>query len=129
MGIQAQFLMMMGMLICLTSFVFADSGTATFYDPPYTPSKCYGKQNNGNMVAGASDRLWKNGAACGKKYSVKCTGPANKAPHACRGAKTIVVKIVDYCARCNGTINLSRDAFSQIADPDAGIVKIEYNQA
>ncbi|KAA8535461.1 hypothetical protein F0562_030464 [Nyssa sinensis] len=43
--------------------------------------------------------------------------------------KPLLLKSLTYCGRCNGTINLSRDAFSQIADPNAGIVKIKYNQA
>jgi expansin (peptidoglycan-binding protein) len=41
----------------------------------------------------------------------------------------VVVKIVDYCPPgCQGTIDLSKEAFSMIANPDAGKIKIEYNQ-
>ncbi|XP_041021940.1 EG45-like domain containing protein [Juglans microcarpa x Juglans regia] len=114
--------------ICLMSEeANAAQGTAIFYDPPYIPSACYGRQNLGVMVAGASDAIWRNRAACGKNYRVRCIGGANLAPHPCKSGN-VVVKIVDYCSSpgCNGTINLSRDAFSKIADLNAGKVKIEY---
>ncbi|KAF5461805.1 hypothetical protein F2P56_017873 [Juglans regia] len=116
--------------ICLMSEAAnAEQGTAIFYDPPYIPSACYGRQNHGVLVAGASDAIWRNRAACGKKYRVTCTGGANLAPHPCKPGN-VVVEIVDYCSSpCNGTINLSRDAFSKIADPVAGKVKIEYSPA
>uniref|UniRef100_A0A5B7BHB1 Expansin-like EG45 domain-containing protein n=1 Tax=Davidia involucrata TaxID=16924 RepID=A0A5B7BHB1_DAVIN len=128
MGIQAQFLMMVGMVICLTSAAYADQGTATYYAPPYVSSACYGNQDNGNMVAGASDAIWNNGAACGTNYKVKCIGPANTAPHPCKNGESIVVKIVDYCAKCNGTINLSQDAFSKISNLEIGKIMVEYDR-
>ncbi|KAG2692187.1 hypothetical protein I3843_08G040200 [Carya illinoinensis] len=117
--------------ICLMSeAAHAAQGTAIYYDPPYIPSACYGRQNLGVMVAGASDQIWGNRAACGKNYKVRCIGGANLAPHPCKSGN-VVVKIVDHCPSpgCNGTINLSRDAFSKIADLKAGKVKIEYSPA
>ncbi|KAK1275767.1 EG45-like domain containing protein [Acorus gramineus] len=114
-------------LLGLASLAAADTGTATFYTPPYVPSSCYGYQDNGVMIAAASDVIWDNRAACGRRYSVTCTGATNQVPQPCRGS--VVVKIVDYCpAGCAGTIDLSQEAFAIIADPNAGKVQIEYHQ-
>ncbi|OMO89300.1 Barwin-related endoglucanase [Corchorus olitorius] len=87
----------------------AQDGTATFYTPPYTPSACYGYEDEGTMIAAASDEIWNNGAACGKMYQVK---------------------IVDYCpsAGCRSTIDLSQEVFASIADPDSGVINISYQQ-
>ncbi|KAA8522798.1 hypothetical protein F0562_009221 [Nyssa sinensis] len=129
MGIQAQFLIIVvGIVICLTSVAFADQGTATYYAPPYIPSACYSRQDNGIMVAGASDGIWNNRAACGTNYRVKCIGAANTAPHPCKDGESVVVKIVDYCDRCNGTINLSQDAFAKISNPDIGKIRVQYDR-
>ncbi|PPD78684.1 hypothetical protein GOBAR_DD24388 [Gossypium barbadense] len=109
--------------------VVAHTGTATFYTPPYVPSACNGYQKDGVMIAAASDAIWDDGAACGRKYKVKCTGATNQSPHPCRGKKYVVVKVVDYCpSGCEGTIDLSQEAFASIADPDAGEIKISFHQ-
>ncbi|OMO51028.1 hypothetical protein CCACVL1_30057 [Corchorus capsularis] len=77
-----------------------------------------------NMVAalGGDDALWGNGAICGKYFTVKCTGP-----HPCTG-KSVTVKIMDRCPGCPSTFDLSKEAFSQIADPVAGIINIDFKQ-
>lgn len=81
------------------------------------------------MIAGVSDALWNGGAACGTKYRVSCVRGANQAPRPCREG-SVVVTVVDFCSKvCNGVINLSLDAFSQIADPNAGKVVVRYDQA
>ncbi|CAI9098654.1 OLC1v1035341C1 [Oldenlandia corymbosa var. corymbosa] len=100
-------------------FLFCNSVTA---------SSCYGYQDNGVMIAAASDVIWNNRAACGRNYRVTCTGPTNQGvPQPCRGS--VVVKIVDYCPPgCAGTIDLSQEAFARIADPNAGKVRIDYQQ-
>nr|XP_027065992.1 EG45-like domain containing protein [Coffea arabica] len=127
MGATMRVVMMIGMVASLVSIAHAATGTATFYTPPYVPSSCYGYQDNGVMIAAASDAIWNNRKACGKTCTVRCTGPTNQGiPQPCRGS--VVVKIVDYCPPgCRGTIDLSKEAFSKIANPDAGKVKIEYN--
>ncbi|KAJ8480196.1 hypothetical protein OPV22_023923 [Ensete ventricosum] len=56
--------------------VSADVGTATSYDPPYLPTKCPGYTEdqlpeNGLFVAAGSG-MWDNGAACGRKYQLRC---------------------------------------------------------
>jgi hypothetical protein len=88
-------------------------------------SACYGNQNNGVMIAAAGDAIWKGGAACGKFYTVRCTGARNAVPHPCKDG-SVTVKIVDHCPGCPSTIDLSREAFSKIADPVAGIINIDY---
>ncbi|WCJ30196.1 plant natriuretic peptide A [Euphorbia peplus] len=136
MGTQMKILMVVWMILCLTTISHAAQGIAVWYPnnaspgkPIYTPSKCYGNANNGVLVAGVSDALWNNGAACGRRYRVSCIKGANEAPHPCKPGTSVVVKIVDYCSRgCQGVINLSRDAFARIADPDAGLVVARYDQ-
>ncbi|KAK8495950.1 hypothetical protein V6N12_041584 [Hibiscus sabdariffa] len=109
--------------------VVAHSGTATFYTAPYVPSACYGYEDDGVMIAAASDAIWDGGAVCGRQYKVKCKGATNESPHPCRGQDYVVVKIVDYCpSGCQGTIDLSQEAFAAIADPDAGKIKIYFHQ-
>ncbi|GLJ31095.1 hypothetical protein SUGI_0622430 [Cryptomeria japonica] len=116
---------------------FADVGTATSYSPPYVPSKCYGDNQKqfpaGNLFAGASDAIWDNGAACGRQYSVRCLSGTNQtSQNPClnnTNTDSIVVKIVDYCSsECKGTLQLSADAFQDIANSTAGIINIEYDQ-
>ncbi|XP_027176407.1 EG45-like domain containing protein isoform X2 [Coffea eugenioides] len=128
MGATMRVLMMIAMAASLVSVSYAATGTATFYPPPYVPSSCYGFQNNGVMIAAASDAIWGNRAACGRNYRVTCTGRTNLGVlQPCRGS--VVVKIVDYCPPgCRGTIDLSQEAFAIIADPNAGKVNIEYHQ-
>ncbi|KAK1551027.1 hypothetical protein Q3G72_028813 [Acer saccharum] len=106
-------LMLVALAMCLDSVAYASEGTATFYTPPYVP---------------ASYAIWNNGAVCNKSYRIKCTGATNQGiPQPCKGG-TVVVKIVDLCpSGCQGTIDLSKEAFSMIANPDAGKIKIEYN--
>ncbi|XP_062163162.1 EG45-like domain containing protein [Alnus glutinosa] len=126
MGINAQVLITFGTIICFASTSYTYQGTASFYKPPYFPSACNGYRDDGIFIAGASDALWKNGAACGKDYLVYCTGATNQAPQPCT-SNDVVVRIVDYCPKgCRGTINLSEDAFSMIANLSAGVIKVDY---
>ncbi|KAH6818560.1 Barwin-related endoglucanase [Perilla frutescens var. frutescens] len=115
-----------GIIACLLSMALATPGTATFYTS-YIPSACYGSTNEGVMIAAASDPLWQNGGICGKVFNVTCTGATNPVPHPCTG-KSVVVKIVDHCPGCGGTLDLSKEAFATIANPVAGIIKIDYSQ-
>lgn len=79
------------------------------------------------MIAAASDAIWSYGEACGSYYNVKCTGAGNQGPHPCKDGE-VVVRIVDYCAHCHGTLDLSEEAFSAIAEEDAGKIKIEFTR-
>ncbi|KAJ4957723.1 hypothetical protein NE237_024834 [Protea cynaroides] len=110
------------MVVTFSSVALAASGNATYYAPPYVPSSCYGYQDNGVMIAAASDAIWDNRAACGRMYSVRCTGAG------CRST-TVTVMIVDYCPTgCQATMDLSQEAFAAIADLNAGLIQIEYNE-
>ncbi|KAF8781087.1 hypothetical protein HU200_001062 [Digitaria exilis] len=115
--------------LAMVSLVAGTSGFATFYTPSYLPSACYGFQDQGTMIAAASDVFWNGGGACGDTYTVTCTGATNEGvPHPCTG-RSVTIKIVDYCpAGCRGTIDLSQEAFAIIANPDAGKVQIEYRR-
>ncbi|KAI6690540.1 hypothetical protein NL676_027368 [Syzygium grande] len=46
----------------------------------------------------------------------------------CRRSEVVVVKVVDLCPpnSCQGTIDLSQEAFASIADPNAGDINIQY---
>ncbi|KAI9125714.1 hypothetical protein K1719_003132 [Acacia pycnantha] len=126
---KAMFVMGLAIAISLVSVASAISGTATFYNQ-YLPSACDGFQDDGVMIAAASDSIWDNGAACGRKYSVSCTSGTNQGvAQPCRSG-TVTVKIVDRCPlpACRGTIDLSLQAFSAIADPNEGKINIEYTQ-
>ncbi|XP_031276332.1 EG45-like domain containing protein [Pistacia vera] len=107
------------------------SGIATYYTPPYMPSACYGYEDQGVMIAAASDVFWNGGAACGQYYQVTCvSGTNNGVPYPCQGSQSVTVKIVDYCppGSCRGTIDLSQEAFSSIADTASGAINIYYQQ-
>ncbi|GMP36262.1 hypothetical protein CsSME_00008446 [Camellia sinensis var. sinensis] len=115
-----------GIVLSFFYAAYAISGTATFYTN-YVPSACYGNQNNGVMIAAASDPLWNNGAICGKMFVVACTGATNPVPHPCT-RNNVTVKIVDHCPGCGGTLDLSKEAFATIANTVAGVIKIDYQQ-
>ncbi|PWA77040.1 rlpA-like double-psi beta-barrel domain-containing protein [Artemisia annua] len=120
------------LLLAFNSFKYTlgDIGTATSYNPPYTPTKCNGNQPDqfpsGNLFVSVSEGLWDNGAACGRRYRLKCLSGHNKP---CKDG-TIDVKVVDFCSRrpCPSTIVLSNDAFSAISKSQGGKINIEYVQ-
>nr|XP_018915441.1 PREDICTED: EG45-like domain containing protein [Bemisia tabaci] len=115
-------------VVTIFSAAAADQGFATFYTR-YTPSACNGFQNDGVMIAAASDPIFANKAACNRRYRVKCISGTNAVANPCRSG-SVIVKVVDRCPspHCRGTLDLSREAFSRIANPDAGKVKIEYTR-
>ncbi|XP_077236760.1 EG45-like domain containing protein [Tasmannia lanceolata] len=125
-----RFLLVVGAVLGLVSLADAVAGTASYYTAPYVPSSCYGFQDNGVIIAAASDVIWDNRAACGRRYSIRCTGATNQGvAQPCTGT-SVVVTIVDYCpSGCRGrTIDLSQEAFSTIADTNAGVIQIDYQQ-
>ena len=110
-----------------------------FYLPRYlilflalcAASACYGFEDDGVMIAAASDTFWNDGGACGQMYQVTCLSGTNEGtPEPCLGSGSVVVKIVDHCppGSCRGTIDLSQEAFESIADTDAGVINISYQQ-
>lgn len=94
----------------------------------YVASACYGYQPQGTLIAAANPSLFNNKAACGSFYRVRCTGATNQGPYPCRDG-TITVKIVDLCPGCGpNQLDLSQEAFSRIANPDAGRIRIDYTR-
>ncbi|KAF7838084.1 EG45-like domain containing protein [Senna tora] len=124
-------MLVMGFAIAtLVSVASAISGTATYYTV-YVPSACYGYEEQGTMIAAASDAIWDNGGACGRMYRITCTSGTNAGvAEPCKGG-SVTVKIVDRCPSpgCQSTIDLSQQAFSVIANPDAGKINIVYTQS
>ncbi|XP_062172605.1 EG45-like domain containing protein [Alnus glutinosa] len=119
-------LVMVGTVLWLLSLAYASKGTATFYNPPYVPSACYGYKDNGVNVAAVTNffRVDKRSFFCGSLIWVKCIGGTNLlAPNPCTSS-SVLVRVVDNCPTCQSTINLSKHAFSTIADPNAGKIKI-----
>ncbi|CAK9139500.1 unnamed protein product [Ilex paraguariensis] len=121
-----RFIIVVFIATTLFSMASAVPGVATYYTV-YVPSACYGFEDQGTMIAAASEALWNNGAVCGRRYRVTCTGPTNQGvPQPCRGG-SVTVRVVDRCPGCaaNG-LDLSLEAFSAIADPAAGRINIDY---
>lgn len=126
----AAILLAAAVLGCLVSASLADQGTATYYTV-YTPSACYGNQDEGTLIAAASDALWNGGAACGTMYTVTCVGGTNETPNPCNPGASVTVKIVDRCPSpgCQATLDLSQQAFAIIGNLGAGKIVIDYSQA
>ncbi|OMO80713.1 hypothetical protein COLO4_23964 [Corchorus olitorius] len=109
--------------------VVGDIGTAASYNPPYLPTKCNGNREDqfpaGNLFVAVSEGLWDNGAACGRRYRMRCLS-GNRRP--CK-ADTVDVKVVDFCpiSPCPSTILMSNDAFATISRSGQKI-NVEYVQ-
>ncbi|KAD4179854.1 hypothetical protein E3N88_28445 [Mikania micrantha] len=128
MGSMTRAFILIAIIACLVAVANATNGQATFYTPPYVPSACFGNQNYGNMVLAANPALYAT-KVCGNKYRVTCTGGTNNGiPQPCTG-KSVVVTAVDKCPGCaSDQVDLSKEAFSVIANPDAGRIKISYTR-
>ncbi|KAL5756397.1 hypothetical protein ACOSQ2_021143 [Xanthoceras sorbifolium] len=123
------FAMVVALISSTACLVHGDIGTATSYKPPYIPTRCYGNSQDqfppGNLFVAVSEGLWDNGAACGRRYRLRCLSGANKP---CK-QQTIEVKVVDYCSKtpCPSTIRMSTDAFAAISH-HSGKINVEYIQ-
>ncbi|KAL8256266.1 hypothetical protein R6Q59_031333 [Mikania micrantha] len=124
----------------LTSMFFhitrCEVGTASLYNPPYTPSACYGNDASqfpsSNLFAAAGEGIWDNGAACGRQYLVKCISA--DVPQICIPGQTIEIRIIDRAqtsvsrpTRAGTTMVLSETAFGTIANQIASI-NIEFQK-
>ena len=51
-------------------------------------------------------------------------------PHPCKDNTEVVVTIINYCPPpgCQGTLDLSQEAFGIIADPEEGKINIDFEQ-
>ncbi|XP_030467309.2 EG45-like domain containing protein isoform X1 [Syzygium oleosum] len=115
----------------------ADVGTASHYDPPYTPTACFGYDPlqfpSSFLFAAAGEGIWDNGAACGRQYWVRCISADR--PKTCNPAQLVQVRIVDRALSAvsrsssdRATIVLSKTAFEAIANPSASSVNVEFVQ-
>nr|XP_043631046.1 EG45-like domain containing protein 2 [Erigeron canadensis] len=120
-----KFLIFISMVLCLTSVSQANSGQAIVYDPPYTPSLCFGPESKGPMNAKVHSSLF----GCGRRYRVRCVSGTNKAIRdACTG-NTVDVMVVGRCESCaKNELVLSQEAFAKIARLALGRVNVEYEQ-
>jgi expansin (peptidoglycan-binding protein) len=90
------------------------NGQATFYDGG--PGNCsYPNEPDDGLFVALGPSEYSASAACGSFLDV--TGPNG----------SVRVKVVDQCPECQvGHLDLSRDAFARIGDPDAGVIDITY---
>ncbi|XP_057799919.1 EG45-like domain containing protein 2 [Salvia miltiorrhiza] len=108
--------------------VFGDIGTASSYNPPYTPTRCNGNRGDqfpsGNLFVQVSEGLWDNGAACGRRYRLRCLSGSNRP---CKEG-TVDVRVVDFCTRrpCPSTIMMSTDAFAAVSRSPNAKINIEF---
>ncbi|CAI0376401.1 unnamed protein product [Linum tenue] len=116
-------------LICallLADFAAADPGTAGFFVPRSAATACPGRKGLGKLVAAADILVFRGGKACGQRFEVTCTGAG------CKKGKKVVVEIVDTCSPTTNrpcqTLTLSRAAFAAIANPNAGVVSVNFKQ-
>ncbi|CAK9312834.1 unnamed protein product [Citrullus colocynthis] len=106
----------------------ADIGTATAYGPPYLPTACNGNSVDqfppGNLFVAVNEGLWDNGAACGRRYRLRCLSGRN------RPCKTdiIEVQVVNFCPKfpCPSSFLMSKEAFSAISRFPNAKLNVEY---
>ena len=91
------------------------NGIATYYDATGAGACSFDASPSDLMVAAMDAPEYDNSAVCGEFVSV--TGPKG----------TIQVRIVDLCPECQaGHLDLSQQAFAQIADLPQGVVPITW---
>ncbi|KAL1346886.1 hypothetical protein AAHE18_08G218100 [Arachis hypogaea] len=70
------------LLFIKLTLILGDVGTATSYGPPYIPTACDGNRREqfpaGNMFVAVNEGLWDNGAACGRRYKIRCLSGDNR---------------------------------------------------
>ncbi|XP_061341053.1 EG45-like domain containing protein [Gastrolobium bilobum] len=118
------------LLLKQVSLALGDVGTAVSYGTPYIPTACDGNRRDqfppGNLFVAVNEGLWDNGAACGRRYRIRCVSGNNKP---CKSG-SIDVKVVDFCPRspCSNTMLMSNDAFAAISRLSAAKINIEFTQ-
>ncbi|XP_058785796.1 EG45-like domain containing protein 2 [Vicia villosa] len=120
-----------------THFSQADVGTASHYGPPFLPTECFGGGASQfpptNMFGSAGEGIWDNGAACGRRYEVRCISAA--VPRTCIPGQTVQIKIVDRAQSSvsrpstdHTSMVLSTAAFQVIANVSSSLINIEFQQ-
>lgn len=116
----------------------ADVGTAAQYGPPFIPTECFGGDASqfptSNLFGAAGEGIWDNGAACGRKYEVRCL--SGVAPRTCIPDQSVQIRIVDRAQSSRSrpsadatTIVLSTTAFRAIANASASLINVEFQQS
>jgi expansin (peptidoglycan-binding protein) len=98
----------------------ARTAEATYYDATGGGSCSFDRFAPGDdrLVVALNGPDWDRAAWCGGCLAVD--GPAG----------TVVVRVVDKCPGCaKGDLDLSREAFAQIADPERGRVAVTWREA
>ena len=91
------------------------NGEGTYYGATGAGACSYDPSPGNLMVAAMNAPQWQGSQVCGTCVDV--TGPKGK----------VTVRIVDLCPECkSGDLDLSQEAFVQIADQSAGRVKISW---
>ena len=92
-----------------------EQGVATYYAATGDGACGFGPSPNDLNVAAMDQPEWNGSAVCGECVAV--TGPKG----------SVTVRIVDLCPECEpGHLDLSQQAFAQIADVSAGRVSITW---
>jgi len=85
-------------------------------------------------IAALNTNWYNSGKVCGQCYEVACVG-AWTGSNACCTGKNVTVLVTDHCPAggtwCNGDVNhmdLSDAAFTRIANPSCGVIKLNYRQ-
>ena len=92
------------------------TGYATYYAATGEGACGYEASPDNMMVAAINEQQYHNSLPCGS--FIKISGPDGE----------ITVRIVDYCPTCEtGDIDLSLEAFSQLAEPIRGVIPITWH--
>jgi expansin (peptidoglycan-binding protein) len=93
-----------------------EQGRATYYAADGSGNCGFDPSPNDLNVAAMDDPEWDNSGVCGACVAIQ--GPKG----------SVTVRIVDRCPECEkGHLDLSQQAFAQIADPSAGNVPITWS--
>lgn len=93
-----------------------------------TATRCNGNNIDqfppGNFFVAVNEGLWDNGAACGRRYRLRCLSGRN------RPCKTdiIEVQVVNFCPKspCPSSFLMSKEAFSAISRLSSVKLNVEY---
>ncbi|CAK9171543.1 unnamed protein product [Ilex paraguariensis] len=93
-------------------------------------TKCNGNRQDqfppGNLFVAVSEGLWDNGAACGRRFRLRCLSGHNRP---CKGG-TVDVRVVDFCPKrpCPSNILMSNDAFAALSHSQKAKINVEFIQ-
>eukprot|EP00834_Sanchytrium_tribonematis_P006469 NODE_479_length_6970_cov_0.750982.p3 type:complete len:289 gc:universal NODE_479_length_6970_cov_0.750982:5874-5008(-) len=92
----------------------SSSGKATFYDSENGYGNCGSQIPNKGLYVAISKGCYSE-SVCGKQIKVSYQG------------KSVVLPVLDSCPSCDSDhIDISRDAFAQIANLDAGVIQVSW---